>query len=430
MTLPPGPTRSPLANLRRFTRQPYGVFWDAAAEYGPVFSFRVTGLPAWVSVGEPELIEGIFRGPSEGLHDATDGLRYMLPPGALVQLDGEAHQRARELSLPSFCGERMPACARSIAGCVDAAVERLQPGQHLRLDELLGAITTRTTVECMFGIRDAERRDRLVALIEANSAHQRSLVWPIASMMLGGERVRGLIDASLRLGRRNPLPFARTELDLRALLQAETDAELHAQLSVLLGGLDTSAFTLAWAIWFLLTHRYAREHVLEEIERHGEIEQLEASPNHHSSWITAVIDETLRIRPIAHHTARRLSAPLELGPWSLPAGTYALPSQAVAHFRADLWKNPHEFRPERFLSEPSPSPFVYFPFGGGAQTCPARSFALMQMRVILSRLLERVELRLAARADPRPALRGLLIGPSDGVPVVVDRLRPAQPIQA
>lgn len=143
----------------------------------------------------------------------------------------------------------------------------------------------------------------------------------------------------------------------------------------------------------------------------------------------AVIDETMRLRPIAHHTARRLARPLQLGDWLLPAGTATLPSQVVAHFRADLWDSPHEFRPERFsvagdrLIGPSasePSPFVYFPFGASQATTRR---ARQRMRVILQRLLQRVDLRVAVDADPRPAMCGALIGPSDGVPIIIETIR-------
>ncbi|MFV8749243.1 cytochrome P450 [Nannocystaceae bacterium ST9] len=422
--LPPGPTRSPLANLQRFARDPYGVFWDAAAEFGPVFGVQIAGQPAWVSVGEPASIEQIFRGGSDEFLAATD----VTLPGALALLDDERS--------PTFRGERIAGHARSIAACVDAVVERLRPGQRVRASALMASITARATVECVIGIHDPTRRDRLLALLEAEAEHLRAPAWPLATLLAGGAE---------RLGPLSHFAFTRTRRALRALIAAEiqqrhrdpsgrddllalliehrderglgsSDAELlDRAMAILIDAHDGSALSLAWALWLLSGHRAHRERVLDEARE----------PGQGSRMIEAVIDETLRMRPVAHHTARRLARPLELGEWSLPAGTYTLASQAVTHFRADLWDSPFEFRPERFSSATRPSPFVYFPFAGGARIGLGRSFALLQMRVILQRLLQRLELRVAVDADPRPAPCGLLIGPSDGVPIVIETIHSA-----
>jgi cytochrome P450 len=338
--LPPGPTRSPLANLRRFVRDPYGVFWDAAAEFGPVFSFRIANQPAWISIGEPALIERVFRG-GDDFFAASQAGGPTLPPGTLLEPD--------EQEQPALLDES------SVAAHVDAAIELLRPGQRVRASELL------TTI--MIG------RARMFGRLEAEAEHLRTRVRPFAAFIRRG----GPGDS--------------------------TDVELHGP-----------ALTLAWTLWLLSGHRVQREQVLDEAR----------DPAGGWRMTEAVIDETMRLRPIAHHTARRLARPLQLGDWSLPAGTATLPSQVVTHFRADLWDSPHEFRPERFSSASEPSPFVYFPFGASqAKTRRARQ----RMRVILQRLLQRVDLRVAIDADPRPAMCGALLGPSDGVPIIIETIR-------
>jgi hypothetical protein len=326
------------------------VFWDAAVEFGPVFSFQLANQPAWVSVGEPALIESIFRGGEE-FFAASEAGASSLPPGTLLERD--------DPSQPALLDEA------AIAASVDAAVEQLRPGQRMRASELFVAITT--------------RRPRKLGRLEAQAEHLRARVRPLASL----------------LGRRSD----RVHADHAD--QAD-QVELQGQ-----------ALTLAWTLWLLSGHRVHREQVLDEAR----------DPDRGWRMTDAVLDETMRLRPIAHHTARRLARPLQLGEWSLPAGTATLPSQAVTHFRADLWASPHEFRPERFVGASRPSPFAYFPFGGSpAATVQARQ----GMRVILQRLLQRVDLRVAVDADPRPALCGSLIGPSDGVPIIVETIRPSR----
>jgi hypothetical protein len=315
------------------------VFWDAAVEFGPVFGFRLANHPAWVSVGEPALIERIFKTDAEYFAE-PETLEFPWPPGTLLESD--------EHEQPALLDES------TIVGRVDAVVDRLRPGQRLRATELFTTIVG--------------GRGRVLGRLEAEVEHLGHRVRPFASILAGGRSDPGT-------------------------------AHQH--------GL---ALTLAWSLWLLSGHRVHRERVLEEARE----------PARGCLGIAAVIDETLRLRPFAHHTARRLARPLSLGDWLLPAGTVAMPSQVVTHFRADLWDSPHEFRPERFSSASEPSPYVYFPFGGSPA---ASSRARRRMRAILQRLLQRVDLRVAVDANPRPAMCGSLLGPSDGVPIIIETLR-------
>ena len=62
------------------------------------------------------------------------------------------------------------------------------------------------------------------------------------------------------------------------------------------------------------------------------------------------------------------------------------------HFREDIYPQPEEFRPERFL-DGAPESYAWIPFGGGVRRCIGASFAQFEMRVIIRAILERAELR-------------------------------------
>jgi cytochrome P450 len=120
-----------------------------------------------------------------------------------------------------------------------------------------------------------------------------------------------------------------------------------------------------------------------------------------------------------------VTSEIELGGYRIPAGTLLLPSIAAIHFRADLYPEPDEFRPERFLDQP-PESYSWIPFGGGVRRCVGASFAQFEMRLIMRSLLERADLRAARVASERPRLRNVTIAPARGCRVVLERpLRPA-----
>jgi cytochrome P450 family 135 len=82
---------------------------------------------------------------------------------------------------------------------------------------------------------------------------------------------------------------------------------------------------------------------------------------------------------------------------------------------------PARFRPERFLGDDPPDTYTWIPFGGGTRRCLGASFALMEMRIVLARVLERAALR---PADPEPAqvqFRAITLSPRGGVRVIQDR---------
>nr|GEX41338.1 cytochrome P450 82C4-like [Tanacetum cinerariifolium] len=67
------------------------------------------------------------------------------------------------------------------------------------------------------------------------------------------------------------------------------------------------------------------------------------------------------------------------------------------HRDPQVWSDPHEFRPERFLEEHSNvnyqgQNFEYIPFSSGRRMCPASSFALQVMHLTLARLLQGFDL--------------------------------------
>jgi cytochrome P450 len=100
-----------------------------------------------------------------------------------------------------------------------------------------------------------------------------------------------------------------------------------------------------------------------------------------------------------------------------------IPSIAGMHFREDLYPEPDEFRPERFLEGATES-YSWIPFGGGVRRCIGAQFAQFEMRVIMRAILERAELRAADPRPERPRLRNITLAPAHGCQVVLERRLP------
>jgi cytochrome P450 len=110
---------------------------------------------------------------------------------------------------------------------------------------------------------------------------------------------------------------------------------------------------------------------------------------------------------------------MRIGGRDLPAGVGVAPCIYLTHRRPDLWPNPEQFDPDRFLGK-RPSPYEFFPFGGGVRHCLGAAFAIYEMKIVLAQVLSRVVLRPAPGHTVRVVRRGITFAPSAGLPVILE----------
>jgi cytochrome P450 len=113
--------------------------------------------------------------------------------------------------------------------------------------------------------------------------------------------------------------------------------------------------------------------------------------------------------------------PFRLNGYAVPPGVEINPSIRMMHMRADLYPEPRAFRPERFLGPDAPDTYTWIPFGGGTRRCLGASFALMEMRIVLRRVLQRTALGPADPELEEIQFRAITQAPRNGVRVIQDR---------
>jgi cytochrome P450 len=97
-----------------------------------------------------------------------------------------------------------------------------------------------------------------------------------------------------------------------------------------------------------------------------------------------------------------------------------VPAIAAIHHREDIYPEPFEFRPERFLDNATES-FAWLPFGGGIRRCIGAAFAEYEMRAILTEIVTRADLRTAEPAAERGKVHHVTLAPEHGARVVLAR---------
>ena len=426
--LPPGP-RLPRA-IQTAGFMLFGPrFLDACRRrYGHAVTFSTLFDNTFVMVFDPALTKQVFQGSNEQLHagEANALLGPILGERSVLLLDGAEHLRHRRLLLPPFHGRRMQAYADVMRDCADAEMDAWPVGEPFALLPSMQALTIGVILRAVFGYEpgpeEDELRRRLREMIEP-VAEPRGLLLMFTLGRLGNrrgaaqrfERSRRAVDEILyaEIARRRADDRLRERDDVfSALLLAEdedgrrlTDREVRDELvTLLLAGHETTATGLAWTFDLLL-------HTPAVLQRCFDVDD---------AYLDAVVKEALRVRPVIPGVGRVVRGePFRLGEYVIPPGVEINPSIRMIHRRADLYPDPGAFRPERFLADDAPDTYTWLPFGGGTRRCLGASFALMEMRVVLHRVLERARLR---AADPQPdtvQFRGITLAPRNGTRVVL-----------
>ena len=186
-----------------------------------------------------------------------------------------------------------------------------------------------------------------------------------------------------------------------------SDDEIHDELlTLLVAGHETTATALSWAVERLVRHPDKLGRLRDEVAVGEE------------AYLTATIQETLRLRPVIVGVLRRLTEPVELGGYELPAGVTVVPSIHLVHRDPTIYPEPERFRPERFLETP-PGTYTWIPFGGGVRRCLGASFAQLEMAIVLEELVARRTVRPTDPAPERNFRRAITETPRHNAEVVL-----------
>ncbi len=404
---------------------------DCARRYGDMFTLKIANEGTWVFVTDPSVVKEIFRGDPRLLHagEANVVLLPVLGSHSVLLLDEDAHMAQRKLMLPSFHGERMRGYEQTMAEVAAREIDRWPAGEPLSAWPTMQAITLEVIMRTVFGVTDSERLQRLGEVLRS------SLSWAtdprrLARLaLLGPRRVAklGTLKRALKptddlifeeiRSRRDAPDLEQRDDVLSLLLQARhddgsamSDQELRDELMTLLvAGHETSATALAWALEALSRHPAVLNRLRDEVDA-----------GDGDTYLEAVVQETLRLRPVIALVLRRLTEPMEIGGRLLPAGVNVAPCIYLMHRRPDVYDEPRAFRPERFLQQP-PGTYTWIPFGGGVRRCLGASFAQFEIKVVLRELVARLEIRPARPQPERRVRRAIVFAPERGGELVVER---------
>ena len=383
VTLPPAVSgaRPLLGHTREFLRDPGELVRRGHAEHGRMFSVRLPGRPGVVLLGQDNA--KFFHAESDALRlrirEAYRFLRHMFGHNTFWLAPHEEYQRQRAVLAPQFCPTRITRHAEEVERRTNALIDSLPDAGTVELTGLLGPLVIEIATSLFLGDDAASRFRGPLTEFRAFADGMNPVLpgWVPAPHLLRSHRARDRLRriTSVLVAERRAIPAEEPDfLELMANAPSRDDDPL-ADLVVMLVwvGHETTTGHLCWALTDLLRHP----------------DELARVPD--DAFLGRALQESERLRPVTPFLARVATVDIPHESYVIPRGATVMPHPGVSHRDAEVFSDPGGYRPDRFLSEPASALQA---FGGGIHRCLGEHFARLEMKVVITRLVGRLEMRL------------------------------------
>jgi cytochrome P450 len=412
---------------------------ECGRRFDSMFTIRLPGINrgTFVFVTSPELIKQIFTADPAVLcaGRANRVLEPVVGSHSVLLLDGDEHLRQRRLLLPPFHGERMHSYGALMRDITSASLAHWPVGERFAVHPHMQAITLSVILRSVFGLAEGAQMHALRPVLEEYFTPPPAFMAMLNFMQVDVPlspyrrflRRRAAVDRELYriIRERRAEPDLAEREDILSMLltardeagQPMSDVELRDELlTMLAAGHETTATALSWAFARILDDRAIYDRLMSELDALGR-GPLDPAALPKLEYLDAVVKETLRLKPILPLVVRETMQPYSIGGWELPPAIGLAPCIYLTQRRADIYPDPEQFKPERFLGAKI-DPYAWLPFGGGIRRCVGMAFALYEMKIVLATVLRGARLRLAAPV--RTVRRTITLAPSQGT--LVERL--------
>ena len=402
------------ANLRHFKHHSLNTMIQWQQEYGDIVEFDL-GFQRFYLLSHAQLVEQALVQQSDVFvkmynPDKPKGLALILGQGLLTS-QGELWRKQRQLIQPMLQKRHL---AQLLPQMQQAGKQMLQRWQQLGdaatidVGQEMLQLALEVITQTMFSTSVLEHVEKIAPALDISLKHAARTIsnpfipplWLPTPSNLAFKQARDFLDGIIygMVEQRRQQNTAQPDL-LNLLLNAEDNGEKMSDkqirdevITIFTAGHETTANALTWTLFLLSQHPEVVQKLQQELDEvlNGQIADNQSIPN--LIYTRAVLNEAMRLYPPAGILMRRVSKDTELNGYALKKGSLAIMCIYNIHHQA-LWQQPEHFRPERFLSE-TKHKFSHIPFGIGARMCVGNQFALFEMTLLLSMMVQRYDFKL------------------------------------
>ncbi|XP_016482834.1 cytochrome P450 98A2-like [Nicotiana tabacum] len=430
--LPPGPSPRPIVgNLYQIKPVRFRCFYEWAQTYGPIISVWF-GSTLNVVVSSSELAKEVLKEKDQQLadrHRSRSAAKFSRDGQDLIWADyGPHYVKVRKVcTIELFTPKRLEALRPIREDEVTAMVESIyrdctnpdNVGKSLLVKKYLGAVAFNNITRLAFGKRFVnfegvmdEQGNEFKAIVAnglklgaslAMAEHIPWLRWmfPIdedafAKHGARRDRLTRAIMEEHTLARQQSGGAKQHFFDALLTLQQKYDLSEDTLIGLLwdmiTAGMDTTAISVEWAMAEVIKNPRVQQKAQEELDRVVGYERVMNETDFPNlPYIQCVAKEALRLHPPTPlMLPHRANANVKIGGYDIPKGSNVHVNVWAVARDPEVWKNPLEFRPERFLEEDvdmKGHDFRLLPFGAGRRVCPGAQLGINLVTSMLGHLL-------------------------------------------
>jgi sterol 14-demethylase len=405
-----------VGNAPAFRRDPIELLRRGLDTFGPIFSIRLGPRRAAVIIG-PEH-QQFFFGETDRALTMPEVYRAFVPifgEGFTLAAEPGEYREQRAILQPAFAPQRLGGYIEVFVRETDAWLDGLGSEGELELVDAIEKLSLEMIAAALMG--DDFRRLMGADFWQLYRDVVRGLDFVLPPFLplprfRRRDRARRLLHKRIGtiIGDRRADPGGHDDF-LQALAEAHYSDGREVPVSTLQSMILFLVFSAAestplQASWTLILLLQQPDYLASVVEENGPLLAANAGPTgpdvvrrmHRLHW---AILETERMRPMITMLWRYNREAYDLGGYHVPQGWSTVICPPLAHRLPHVFADPDRYDPERFSpgrAEHRQAVLNLVSFGGGAHHCPGMAFARSLTTVMLSRLVDRFELRLSGSA--------------------------------
>jgi len=390
-----------LINANRFIKNPFPILDLAVGKLGSTYAFYMGGIQKAILTIDPKAAKYVLQKHHRAYEKSaivTDILAKYLGKGLLTNT-GDHWLRQRRLIQPGFHRKRIESLQSLMKTEVDdcmvkwtmKAAEGIALGAYKEMNQLTFRIIARALFSDSIEEHGLAQLSELISTLQAyivKEVRQPYKRWWFKFSGITARHIelangaREMIRNIIRDRRKaTQMPDDLLTMLLETKyedtgLGMEEDQLIDECLILFVAGHETSANALSWMIYLLGNHP-------------AEYERLQnANADSQAVLVRNVIEETMRLYPPAWVMDRVSLEGDQVLDYKLPKGTIWVIYIRGMHRNPEYWDQPDQFIPNRW-NDPNLNKEAYMPFGAGPRLCIGEHFAMMEMQLILTEIVNR-----------------------------------------
>jgi len=400
----------PIGNTIGALSQQELFYWNRYQQHGKIFKVSMPGLFNNIAclIG-PEANRLVFKDETDRLSSRLGNkfLSPILSPDMVLMQDGQQHRISRKLILPVFLPQAIASYFDTIGAVVTEAIDDWGERGTIDLSAELHKLTLKVVVKIFLGSEKTSEIDRVSEWFTILVDSLNGVVkWDHPLTVHGrGQAARRKIVGYVRqiIQDRAAQGDLEQSTDVLSLLLNTVDEDgnkftetqvIDQAIGFLFAGHDTTSSLMSWLLFELGNRPEWRLRLRDEQQQvmgNGSIalSHLRQLPN-----MIDTIKEGERMYPPGFIICRMAMADIEYSGYLIPAGWYVCIFPQLTHRLPEIYQDPDAFDPDRFApprEEDKKQPYSLIGFGGGVHSCIGVELAQMEMKIILSTLLQKYD---------------------------------------